>query len=366
MHDAPGGAACNLPSIPVPPKGRAAGTRAHAPFAKRARAGTRALAAPHKYPRPHRHALASPAEAFVESPAHEAARDERWLSDVVALVRPRQWYKNLLVFAGLVFGFHLFDAPLAARAGAAFGLFCLISGGIYALNDALDAQRDRLHPQKRTRPVAAGRVSRTAALAIGASLVAVGLALAWALDAAFLGVAASYVALQAAYALVLKHHVFLDLFSIALGLLLRAVGGVVIIGVYLSPWLLLCTFFLALFLGLGKRTAELRALGEDAAAHRENLREYTPALLAQATTVITAVLVMSYSLYTFSHPNQAMMATIPFALYGLFRYQYMVAQRDMGGEPEAIFRDAPFVLNFALWGIVTVLVLYGVVALPVA
>lgn len=273
-------------------------------------------------------------------------------------MRPRQWYKNLLIFVGLVFSLHLFDAPLVVRTLVGFGVFCALSSGVYALNDVLDAAEDRLHPRKKLRPVASGRIKPPVAVAFAGLLVGGGLAVAWTLSYGFFAVGLAYFLLQVGYLLSFKHQVFLDLFSISSGLVLRAIAGVVLIGVGLSPWLILCTFFLALFLGLGKRRNELSVLGAGAAAHRKNLGEYTPALLEQATTVITATLVVSYSLYTFFHENNLMMATIPFALYGLFRYMFLVSERGMGGEPEAIFKDLPSLLNIALWGTAVVLILY--------
>lgn len=279
--------------------------------------------------------------------------------DLTALMRPRQWYKNVLLFVGLVFSLHLFDLGLLARATAGFGVFCALASGIYALNDVLDAKEDRLHPRKRDRPVASGRVAAPTAVALGALLILGGLAAAWMLGRGFFAVSLAYVALQGAYLLSFKHQVFLDLFSISTGLVLRAIAGVVLIGVALSPWLILCTFFLALFLGLGKRRNELLVLGGDAAAHRKNLGEYSPALLEQATTVITSALVVSYSLYAFFHENKLMMGTIPFALYGLFRYMFLVSERGMGGEPEAVFKDRPSLVNLALWGVAVVVILYA-------
>lgn len=287
------------------------------------------------------------------------ARGGGLASDLLALARPRQWYKNLLLFVGLVFSMHLFAVDLAVKAAAGFAVFCALSSGVYALNDVLDAAEDRVHPRKRTRPVASGRVSVPVAVGFGGALLAGGLVAAWLLGAGFFAVGVGYVVLQVGYLLCFKHQVFLDLFSISSGLVLRAIAGVVLIGVALSPWLILCTFFLALFLGLGKRRNELSVLGEGAALHRRNLGEYTPALLDQATTVITSALVVSYSLYSFSHENKLMMATIPFALYGLFRYMFLVSERGMGGEPEAVFRDMPSLVNMALWGLAVVAILYG-------
>jgi 4-hydroxybenzoate polyprenyltransferase len=278
--------------------------------------------------------------------------------DLLRLFRPKQWYKNLLLFVGLVFSLHLFNAGLAARALEGFAVFCVVASGVYALNDVIDAAEDRVHPKKRDRPVAAGRIPAPTATALGVAAIGVGLAGAWLLGVPFFLVTAAYVTLQVAYLLSLKHQVFLDLFSIAAGLVLRAIAGVVLVGVVLSPWLVLCTFFLALFLGLGKRRNELHVLGDDAKAHRKNLGDYSPKLLEQASTVVMSALVVCYSLYTFFHENKAMMATIPFAVYGLFRYMFLVSERNLGGEPEALFKDAPSLVNLLLWGALTVAILY--------
>jgi 4-hydroxybenzoate polyprenyltransferase len=278
--------------------------------------------------------------------------------DLLRLFRPRQWYKNVLLFVGLVFSLHLFNAGLAARALEGFAAFCVVASGVYALNDVIDAAEDRVHPKKRSRPVAAGRIREPVAAALGVAAICAGLGGAWLLSLPFFLVTAGYVALQVAYLLSLKHQVFLDLFSIAAGLVLRAIAGVVLVGVVLSPWLVLCTFFLALFLGLGKRRNELHVLGADAAAHRRNLGDYSQRLLDQATTVVMSALVVSYSLYTFFHENKAMMATIPFALYGLFRYLFLVSERNLGGEPEVLFKDVPSLVNLVLWGALSVAILY--------
>lgn len=278
--------------------------------------------------------------------------------DLAALVRPQQWYKNLLVFVGLVFSLGLFEAELLARTTAAFFVFCVLAGGVYVVNDVLDAAEDRLHPRKRLRPVAAGRIGRVAALAFGLTLLALGLVAAESIHPQFFAVAAAYVVLQLAYVAYLKHHVFLDLFTIATGLMLRAAGGAVLIGVGMSPWLVLCTFFLALFLGLGKRRNELAVMGEAAGRHRRNLMQYSPDLLQQATTVVTSALVVSYSLYAFFHAQPLMMLTIPFALYGLFRYLFLTGAGTEGGEPEALLADRPMLANLLLWAALVVVILY--------
>lgn len=277
--------------------------------------------------------------------------------DAVSLLRPHQWYKNLIVFAGLIFSLSFFDPNNVLRAIAGFAIFCIASGGVYALNDVYDAPKDRLHPTKKNRPVAAGRISTTAGVALGLTCVIAAVLLGWRLQPSFDAALVAYLLLQALYIPVLKEHVFLDLFSISFGLILRAIAGVVLAGVFLSPWLLLCTFFLALFLGLGKRRSEVRILGDSARDHRPSLKHYSEQLLNQSLTVVMATIVLSYSMYTFFHPNQWMMLTIPFVLYGMFRYLFLEIERGQGGEPEAIFRDIPSLLNLMFWGVTVVVVL---------
>ncbi|MFO1533250.1 MAG: decaprenyl-phosphate phosphoribosyltransferase [Thermoplasmatota archaeon] len=282
------------------------------------------------------------------------------MRDTLRLLRPQQWYKNGLVLAGWVFSGHLADRRAGALALAGFFLFCLLSSGTYALNDALDAVPDRLHPKKRHRPVAAQRIPASAALGLGFAYVSLALAAGWMLSRAFFLVELAYFALQLLYLAVLRRKFLLDLASISGGFFLRSVAGVVLVAVPLSPWLLLCTLFLALFLGLGKRRHELILLGPEAAKHRKTLGQYTVPFLDQAIQIIAAALLVSYSLYTFFHPKATMMVTIPFVLYGLFRYVHLMQDRGAGGEPEEVFRDVPSLLNLVLWTAVVVAVLYGV------
>ena len=277
--------------------------------------------------------------------------------DAIGLLRPHQWYKNLIVFAGIIFSVTFLHPDALLRAIAGFAIFCLASGGVYALNDVYDAKTDRLHPTKRNRPIASGRISRQTGIALGLACITIAIILGWRLQPSFDATLIAYLLLQALYIPILKEHVFLDLFSIATGLILRAVAGVLLAGVFLSPWLLLCTFFLALFLGLGKRRSEIHVLGDDAIAHRASLKQYSERLLDQSLTVVMATIVLSYSMYTFFHANQWMMLTIPFVLYGMFRYLFLEIERGQGGEPEAIFRDVPSLINLMLWGLTVIAVL---------
>jgi 4-hydroxybenzoate polyprenyltransferase len=284
---------------------------------------------------------------------------------LLAAVRPRQWTKNLLVFAGLIFSQSLHEPALVARSVAAFVLFCLLSGGIYLINDVLDAERDRLHPQKRHRPVASGRLPAPVALAVGIILLVAASLAAFALSLRLGVVAVAYAALLSAYSAGLKHVVIVDTLIIAAGFVLRALAGVVVLGIELSHWLLLCTILLALFLTFGKRRHELLALEAGAANHRPILEEYSPQLLDQMIAVVTASTLMAYALYTMAPETQAKLGTtrlpltIPFVLYGIFRYLYLLYRRDLGGNPSELFvTDRALLLSVALWGASVIVILY--------
>ena len=268
--------------------------------------------------------------------------------------RPRQWTKNLLCAAALVMANRLRDLPSDLRMLACIALFCGLSGAVYLANDALDVERDRLHPTKRLRPIASGRLGVRTAWLAAAALALGGLALSAGLGRDFLLVALAYMALQVGYVFWLKHEVLLDVFAIATGYVLRAAAGAVAIGVEISVWLYLCTILGGLFLALAKRRQELCELEGLAASHRRNLAEYSLALVDQLITIVAAAIIVAYSLYTFTAPNlpanHAMMLTVPFALYGIFRYLYLVHQRGLGGSPEEVLlRDRHLQACILLW-----------------
>lgn len=280
-------------------------------------------------------------------------------------LRPRQWTKNLLVFAGLIFSQGLQEPALVARSAAAFVLFCLLSGGVYLVNDVMDAERDRTHPQKRHRPVASGRLRPGVAVAAGVALLAGASAAGFLLSARFGVVSVGYVALVTAYSIGLKHVVIVDTLVIAAGFVLRALAGVVVLDLEYSNWFLLCTSLLALFLTFGKRRHELIALEGGAADHRPILLEYSPQLLDQMIAVVTASTLMAYALYTVAPETQAKLGTtrlpltVPFVLYGIFRYLYLLYRRDLGGNPsEHLLTDRALLVDVALWGAMVVLILY--------
>jgi 4-hydroxybenzoate polyprenyltransferase len=287
------------------------------------------------------------------------------LAAIVVSLRPRQWVKNLFVFAGLLFAQKLLT-PLAWRAGATFVIFCALSGAIYLLNDVADRDRDRLHPGKRARPVAAGLVPRSLAVGVAAALIAVGLAAGALFSPPLALVELAYVGLLIAYSAWLKHLVIVDVLAVASGFVLRAVAGAVAIDVEISGWLLICTILLALFLALGKRRYEYFALGAEAARHRPILADYSPGLLDQMIAVVTASTVTAYALYTMSPQTVAkfqtpwLPATLPFVLYGIFRYLYLLYRRQLGGNPSELFlSDRPLLLDALLWLLAVVLIIYG-------
>lgn len=285
--------------------------------------------------------------------------------ELLVSLRPRQWVKNLFVFAGLVFSHRLFT-PATWRAGAAFVIFCALSGAIYLFNDVADRRHDRLHPVKRHRPIAAGRVPAAVAVGVGAVLAAAALAGAAALSRPFALTAVAYVALLTAYSAALKHVVIVDVITVASGFVLRAVAGALAIDVEISGWLLICTILIALFLALGKRRAESLTLGADAARHRPILADYTPELLDQMIAVVTASTVTAYALYTMSPETvakfhtQLLPATLPFVLYGVFRYLYLLYRRQLGGSPaEHVLSDRALVLNSLAWLVAVIIIVYG-------
>jgi 4-hydroxybenzoate polyprenyltransferase len=286
------------------------------------------------------------------------------LGAIVRSLRPRQWAKNLFVFAGLVFSQQLLT-PKAWTAGAAFLLFCALSGAIYLLNDVADAEKDRLHPEKRRRPVASGVLPRGVALAVGVALIAVALALSFWLSVDFALVAAAYAVLLTAYSVWLKQLVILDVLTVAIGFVLRAVAGAVAIDVAISGWLLICTVLVALFLALGKRRHEYLTLHGDAAAHRPILAEYSEGFLDQMIAVVTASTVTAYALYTMSPETVAkfhsrlLPLTLPFVLYGVFRYLYLLYRRQLGGNPSDLFlQDRALIVNTLCWVLALIVILY--------
>jgi 4-hydroxybenzoate polyprenyltransferase len=280
-------------------------------------------------------------------------------------LRPGQWTKNLFVFAAVVFAERLTDPDAVARAVAAFLIFCVLSGTVYLVNDVLDREQDRRHPLKARRPIASGKVNPGTALVTALILGTAALIASLALGLPFFAAAATYLLLLSSYSALLKHIVILDVLTVAAGFTLRAAAGAAAIFVPISHWLLVCTTLLALFIALSKRRHELTLLTESATQHRPILGDYTPYLLDQMISVVTASTLIAYAFYTISpettrHFGTTLLTlTIPFPLYGIFRYLYLVHRRDLGGSPaELLMNDRPLLSCVALWALSVILIIY--------
>jgi len=318
---------------------------------------SRLLMAPHS---------ASPSTPATPARTTDAVRSRASVMPLLASLRPKQWTKNLLVFAGLIFAPKLQDPGAVKSALAAFVVFCALSSVVYLVNDVRDCEADRRHPEKCRRPIASGalspRVAIAAAVVIGAAAVAGALAV----NTAFAVVSVIYLTMQVSYSLWLKHIVIVDALTLASGFVLRAIGGAVAINVPFSNWLLLMTLLGALFIGLSKRRAEITALADEAKSHRRILAEYNTYLLDQMIGVVTASTVLAYAFYTMSPETEAhfgtkrLAYTIPLIIYGIFRYLYLVHRREGGGNPsELLVTDRPLLICGALWTASVLVILYG-------
>jgi 4-hydroxybenzoate polyprenyltransferase len=293
------------------------------------------------------------------TPVYELPRRRSPLHAALVSLRPRQWTKNLLLFAGIIFAAKLGDLSRWAEALAAFAAYCAASSASYLVNDVRDAPHDRMHPTKRLRPIAHGELSPRLAEALAAALVVGAVLLVALLGLASILFLGTFFGLQAAYTLSLKHVVLLDVMTIGGLFVVRAAAGAAAVHVRISPWLLLCTALLALFLALAKRRGELVLVGAEATPGRPVLEGYSLALVDQLVTVVAASTVISYCLYTFTaRESKAMMITIPFVLFGVFRYLLLMHRRDLGEEPEEILlRDLPILLCIAGWAAVAAVIL---------
>ncbi|MBN2550125.1 MAG: decaprenyl-phosphate phosphoribosyltransferase [Anaerolineales bacterium] len=288
------------------------------------------------------------------------------LTALLKTMRPRQWAKNVVIFAALVFDrqLGLNNLPPMLRTLVGFIIFCLLSGVVYIINDIADVEADRKHPTKRSRPIASGRLPIPAAWGAVIALMAVIFPAAYILSPGFAAVALGYLLLNLAYSKWLKHITLIDVFSIALGFVLRVGAGVTLIHVArFSPWLYVVTTLGSLYIGFGKRRAELSLLADEANAHRRVLDGYTIPMLDQYISVLASTTIIAYSLYTFSAPNlpenHVMMLTIPFVIYGIFRYLGLLQCGDSGGAPEEILlSDRPLQLVMLLWGASVLLIFY--------
>jgi 4-hydroxybenzoate polyprenyltransferase len=278
-------------------------------------------------------------------------------------LRPRQWIKNGLVFVGLVFFLNLGVPALMGRSLVAFVVLCALASAAYLINDAIDAPQDRLHPDKAQRPIAQGLIAPGQAVAVAMVLVVAALALAGWMSRGLVLLGLGYLALTLTYSVWLKRYAFVDVFAIACGFVLRAAAGALVLDVYLSPWLLLCTLLGALLIALAKRRHELALLQSEAAAHRASLGALTVSLLDELILVMAACSIMAYSLYTFlERPGQPpwLMVTIPLVIYGIFRYLYLVRVGGLGGSPETVLlSDPPLLGTVGLWAALSVVILYA-------
>lgn len=284
------------------------------------------------------------------------------LIGLIKTMRPKQWLKNVFIFAPLVFDVKLFNLRYLAQTIAGFVLLCLVSGTVYIINDLADIESDRQHPRKRNRPLAAGQLGVRAAIIGTIVILLIALPLGFLLDYILAAILTGYLLLQIAYSFWLKNVVILDVLIVASGFLLRVAAGVPLAEAPISPWLYICMTLGALLIGFGKRRHELVLLQENANAHRRSLEEYNLPLLDHIITIVTASTLLTYALYTFSAenlPDHTMMLTIPFVLYGVFRYLYLIHVKGMGGAPEEIvLSDRPLQATIFLWGLSVIVVMY--------
>ena len=280
-------------------------------------------------------------------------------------MRPEQWIKNFFVFTALLFSKNLHNPLKGIEAIIGFTIFCMITGCAYMINDLVDLEKDKLHPVKSRRPLASGKLKKDTAVKIVVLVCLASLFFAFYMNVLFGIIVLAYFLLNIGYSIYLKNIVIIDVVSIAAGFVLRVLGGAVIISVVASQWLILCTILLSLFLGFSKRRHELILLEDSATSHRKVLEHYSPYFLDQMIAVVTASTLICYALYTMSKDTveklgtSKLIYTIPFVLYGIFRYLYLVHQKEKGGSPtEIMFTDKPMIINICLWVISSVVFIY--------
>ena len=287
------------------------------------------------------------------------------ISPYLRLLRPHHWVKNGFVLAPLIFADLLLDIPSLIQELSAFAVFCLVTSAVYAFNDIFDREQDRKHPTKKNRPVASGVVSVPAAAALGTVLMTAGIFGSFTIGRTFLVWVVFYILLQFGYNIALKNIVILDILTIAMGFVIRAVAGSIAIDVEISPWLILCTLLIALFLGFAKRRQEIVLMGTGAQEHRSILGEYSVPLLDQLIGIVTAATIVCYAIYTLTPEvtqrlgSKYLILTLPFVLYGIFRYLYLVHIHEKGGSPTRdLLSDAPLLLSIVLWTATSVVLIY--------
>ncbi|WP_124116434.1 decaprenyl-phosphate phosphoribosyltransferase [Paenibacillus xylanexedens] len=282
-------------------------------------------------------------------------------SGLIRLLRPKQWTKNLLLFAALLFSFEEIRAETILATLLGFILFSLVAGCVYILNDFVDRDRDRQHPVKKYRPMASGQVNPSHALLFGIILLILSVGTAFMMNPLFGVLCIVYFMLNVSYSFVLKHLVILDMMTIAAGFVLRAIAGGVLIHVPFTPWFLICTMLLSLFLAIGKRRNELTLLEGNTGSHRKVLDNYSITLLDQFNTIVTTATIISYSLFTFTSDRTIhLMWTIPLVIYGMFRYLYLIHMKNQGGSPDRVlFEDKPILITVMLY-VISVVTIFAI------
>ncbi|MFD3156581.1 decaprenyl-phosphate phosphoribosyltransferase [Haloimpatiens sp. FM7330] len=282
------------------------------------------------------------------------------VKEIIKLMRPKQWIKNSFVFAAIIFSGNLLNISILKNNISTFIIFCLTSSFVYVLNDIIDIEKDRCHPEKKNRPLASGKVSKVQGIVLNIMLFIVVVILGLSLNYKILAVCIFYMVMNILYSFKLKNVVIIDVMIITLGFVLRVQSGSIATQVNLSPWLILCTILLSLFLALNKRKSEIKMLKGDSSKHRAILKEYSIELIDNMLGIITPSIFIAYCLYTFSSVQSSnMMCTIAFVLYGIFRYQYLMEKKNIGKKPEDIFtEDIPFLINIVLWVISVLVIIY--------
>lgn len=282
------------------------------------------------------------------------------LKYILKLMRPKQWLKNFFVFAAIIFSGKFQNKNIFLLNLGVFALFCLISSAVYVLNDLVDVEKDKQHPDKKNRPIASGKVSKTQAMILELCILCIVLILSYNVNLRILAVLITYYVMNVLYSFKLKNVVIVDVMIITFGFVLRVISGSIVTNVQLSPWLILCTILISLFLALNKRRSEIVTLKDNKSYHRKILEEYSIELIDNMLTIVTPSILMTYCLYTFSSiQSRTMMITIPFVLYGIFRYQYLVSKKNVGGKPEDVFQnDLPFLIDVVLWAILIIVIIY--------
>jgi len=279
---------------------------------------------------------------------------------IFKLMRPKQWLKNFFVFAAIIFSGKFEDKYILLLNLGVFALFCLVSSAVYVLNDLVDVEKDKQHPEKKNRPIASGKVSKIQAIVLEVGILCIVLAGSYLVNFRIAFVLIGYYLMNVLYSFKLKNIVIIDVMIITFGFVLRVISGGVATNVQLSSWLILCTILISLFIALNKRRSEIVTLKDNSSSHRKILEEYSVELIDNMLTIVTPSILITYCLYTFSSTqSRTMMITIPFVLYGIFRYQYLVSKKNVGGKPEDVFqKDLPFLINVLLWAASIIIIIY--------